>query len=189
MPVLDVYFLALHEPYRAPEHPVPINATLVHAQTLLHPAVPQPTGGLMYRCLVEFPDRHPGCVVPLSTLTYELAGGAGWSRIGDWEAVVDAVVQLSRQGRCDAMPLGLPPVDAALLAQGPATVHTVHYVGAPPAQVGPADRQEKLDQIARHVRTFTAQGPFWPGDGLVKPPAMPATLPYDPWTPGDRRGR
>jgi hypothetical protein len=29
--VQDIYFLALHEPYEAQEHPVPINATIVHA--------------------------------------------------------------------------------------------------------------------------------------------------------------
>jgi hypothetical protein len=43
---MDVYFLALHEPYSAREHPVPINATIVHALTLLHPSLPQPDGGL-----------------------------------------------------------------------------------------------------------------------------------------------
>jgi hypothetical protein len=29
----------------------------------------------MYRGLTEFPSRTPGCVVPLSTLTFELDGG------------------------------------------------------------------------------------------------------------------
>jgi hypothetical protein len=38
-PVQDVHLPTLHEPYEAPEHPVPINATIVHALTLLHPAV------------------------------------------------------------------------------------------------------------------------------------------------------
>src|SRR6266480_6135867 len=104
----DVYLLALHEPYESPEHPVPINATIVHALTLLHPAVPQPVGGLMYRCLTEFPVRTPGCLVPLSTLTFELDGGRGWGLIGDWESVVESVVRLTRAKQCDAMPLGLP---------------------------------------------------------------------------------
>lgn len=186
MAVLGVYFLALHEPYRAPEHPVSINATVVHARTLLHPAVPQPVGGLMYRCLTEFPGRRPGCVVPLSTLTYELNGGAGWSRIGDWTAVVDALVRLSREERCDAMPLGLPNVAAGLLAHGPTTNLTLHGVNAHPAEVGPAQRQHQLDQLIDAVRAFVAQGPFWPGDNLVSPPREPATLPYQPWTPAPR---
>ena len=64
MAVQDVHLLVVHEPYRTAEHPIPINATIVHAQTLLHPQVPQPDGALMYRCLTEFPARAPGCVVP-----------------------------------------------------------------------------------------------------------------------------
>lgn len=96
MTVQDVYLLTLHEPYRAPNHPVPINATIVHALTLLHPVVPQPDGGRMYRCLTEFPGRTPGCLVPLSTLTFELDGGALWHRIGDWERAVEAVVHVAR---------------------------------------------------------------------------------------------
>ena len=75
MSVEDVYLLMQHEPYASSEHPVPIDATIVHALTLLHPAVPQPDGGRMYRCLTEFPSRTPGCLVPLSTLTFELDGG------------------------------------------------------------------------------------------------------------------
>ncbi len=47
MAVQDVYLRALHEPYQDQQHPVPINATIVHALTLLHPAVPQPDGGRM----------------------------------------------------------------------------------------------------------------------------------------------
>lgn len=181
--VQDVYFLAVHEPYRAAEHPQPINATIVHARTLLHRAVPQPDGGLMYRCLTEFPGRTPGCLVPLSTLTYELNGGAGWDQIGDWEAVVNALVQLSRQRRCDAMPLSLPLIAAALLAQGPTTKLTVHSPNGRPGQVGPAERQHHLDQLTDAVRGYAAQGPFWPGDTLVPPPRRPATLPYRPWKP------
>ena len=43
MGVEDVYLLMQHEPYASSEHPVPINATIVHALTLLHPAVPSLT--------------------------------------------------------------------------------------------------------------------------------------------------
>ena len=53
----DVCLVAGHEPYTDPRCPVPINATIVHAATLLHPQVPQPDGGMIYRCLTEFPDR------------------------------------------------------------------------------------------------------------------------------------
>jgi hypothetical protein len=50
----------------------------------------------MYRCLTEFPSRTPGCVVPLSTLTFELDGGRLWPQVADWEAVVAAIVNLTR---------------------------------------------------------------------------------------------
>lgn len=109
----------LHEPYASSEHLVPINATIVHALTLLHPAVPQPDGGRMYRCLTEFPSRSPGCLVPLSTLTFELHGGLLWPDIADWKRVVDAVVHLARDRACDAMPLGLPSVGRACAPGSP----------------------------------------------------------------------
>lgn len=64
MGVEDVYLLMQHEPYKSSEHLVPVDATIVHALTLLHPAVPQPDGGRMYRCLTEFPSRTPGCLGP-----------------------------------------------------------------------------------------------------------------------------
>jgi hypothetical protein len=54
--VQDVYFLTLHEPYEAPEHPVPINATIVHALSLLHPAVSQP--GRRHDLPVATPRTH-----------------------------------------------------------------------------------------------------------------------------------
>ena len=75
MSVEDVYLLVQHEPYASSEHPVPIDATIVHAMTLLHPAVPQPDGGRIYRCLTEFAISPARLLVPLSTLTFELDGG------------------------------------------------------------------------------------------------------------------
>jgi hypothetical protein len=159
----DVYLLALHEPYHAPEHRVPINATIVHARTLLHPLVLQPDGGRMYRCLTEFPGRTPGCLIPLSTLTFELDGGGLWPLIGDWERVVDDFLSLARNRDCDAMPLGLPQLQAALVGGGPSMVH------------------EHLNELHGHVHRFAADGPFWPGDNLVAPPREPGTMPYMPY--------
>ncbi|MHA6628758.1 hypothetical protein ACU61A_25240 [Pseudonocardia sichuanensis] len=183
MTVHDVYLLSLHAPYRSPQHPVPINATIVHAATLLHPAVPQPDGGLIYRCLTEFPGRTPGCVVPLSTVTFELDGGELWYRVGDWERVVEAVVEVTRTHRCDAMPLGLPELAARLLAGGPSTVHELHYTDGSGSSAGPAQRQQQLDELIGHVRTVAEQAPFWPGDNLVPPPREPRTMPYQPHAP------
>jgi hypothetical protein len=178
---MDIYFLALHEEYSAPEHPVPINATIVHALTLLHPRLPQPDGGLMFRCLYEFPDRSPGCVVPVSTLTYELNGGVLWPKIGDWERVVEGVVRLSRERQCDAMPLGLNARSIALLGNGPNTTHTMHYIEGIKERYGPADRRGEIAAMARHVEEFVARAPFQPGIGLIAPPAEPEVLPYHPY--------
>ena len=175
-----MHFLALHEPYESPEHPVPINATIVHALTLLHPAVPQPVGGLMYRCLTEFPVRTPGCLVPLSTLTFELDGGRGWGLIGDWESVVESVVRLTRAKQCDAMHLGLPNRAATLLCNSPITRASVFYDDGSRGQLGPADRQAELDDLTARVRAFVSRGPFWPGENLVPPPSHPRVLPYKP---------
>jgi hypothetical protein len=123
----EVYLLTLHQPYESHDHPVPVNATIVHAKTLLHPQIPQPDGGRIYRCLTEFPGRSAGCIVPVSTLTAELNGGLLWPHVADWERVVEAVVRLSRNRSCDAMPLGLPADMAGSLSSGPDTTLTVFY--------------------------------------------------------------
>ncbi|MBO2445330.1 hypothetical protein [Actinomadura nitritigenes] len=179
----EVYLLMLHEPYEEERHPVPINATIVHAATLLHPSVPQPDGGRMYRCLTEFPDRSPGCVMPLSTLTHELNGGRLWGAVGDWERVTDAVVALARADRCDAMPLGLPQVSAALLAGGPHTTLTMHHPDGTSTEYGGTDRLERLRELEGHVRGFVARAPFWPGDDLVTPAPFAGPRPYRPYRP------
>jgi hypothetical protein len=177
----DVYLLVVHEPYESGEHPVAVDATIVHALTLLHPLVPQPDGGRMYRCLTEFPSRTPGCLVPLSTLTFELDGGRLWPQVADWDAVTGAVVRLSRTGDCDAFPVGLPRVAAALLASGPATTLTVHRPDGTRLVVGGPERQGYIDELARTVRSLAASGPFFPGDGLTHPPAQPEVMPYKPY--------
>jgi len=185
MAVDDVYLLTLHEPYQTAEHHVPINATIVHALTLLHPQVPQPDGGLMYRCLTEFPGRTPGCLVPVSTLTFELAGGQLWPEIADWQQVSQAVVQLARTRACDAMPLGLPQHMAVVLVGGPNTTANLHRPDGSTLVLAGSDRQGYLDELTAAIRTVTADGPFWPGDYLVRPPAQPQILPYQPYRSQD----
>jgi hypothetical protein len=181
MTVQDVYFLCVHEPYESADHPVPINATVVHAETLLHPEIPQPDGGLMYRCLTEFPDRSPGCIVPLSTLTFELDGGRLWEDIGDWERVAEALAALVRNGKCDAMSMGLPQLVALSLSHGPTTDLQVGHPDGSQSRLSPADRKRHLADLTGHLRENLAQGRFWRGDHLTTPPAQPATLPYRPF--------
>jgi hypothetical protein len=175
--IQDVYLLTVHEPYESHDHPVPINATIVHAKTLLHPQVPQPDGGRMYRCLTEFPGRSTGCIVPASTLTAELDGGLFWPLVADWERVVEAVIHLSRSRSCDAMPLGLPMDMAASLSSGPNTSLTVHYPDRREI-LGAEERQAFLRQLEHSLRGAVSQRPFWPGNDLLEPPSEPKVMPY-----------
>lgn len=179
---MALYVLTTHEPYESPEHPVPINATIVSADTLRHPSVPQPDGGRMFRCVTEFPGRRAEEVVPISTLTNELDGGALWPQVADWEAVTAALVDLARQRQCDALSLSLDDVDLYAVVGGPATVMTLYSsVDGSATEVGPVERDRCLAELARHVGAFISDGgPLWPGDGLVVPPAEPVRLPYRP---------
>lgn len=180
MTVQDVYLLTVHEPYSTPEHPMSITATVVHAATLLHPRVPQPDGGRMYRCLTEAPSRTAGQIVPLSTLTFELDGGRLWREVADWERVKDAVVALARNRDCDAMPMDLDEYNQGLLAAGPNTqLITIGPQGR--CEVGRHERQQLLDELSGHLHGFLAEAPFWPGAGLVRPPREPAAMPYQPY--------
>jgi hypothetical protein len=171
--VKDVYFLTVHAPYAEPGAPAPVNGVIVHALTLLHPDLPQPDAGRMYRCLTEFPGRAPGCLVPLSTLNYELDDGRLWPQVADWKTVVGALIELTRTpGRCESMPLALSPVEAALLATDP-------FAPVPP-DLGIPERSQLLTLLASGLPEATGAPPLWPGDNILPPPEHPATLPYQP---------
>ena len=171
--VKDVYLLTMHEPYDEPGAPAPVNGVIVHALTLLHPDLPQPDAGRIYRCLTEFPGRAPGCLVPLSTLNYELDNGRLWPQIADdWKAVVRALVALTRTpDRCESMPLAFPKIEAALLATGP-------FAPVPPG-LGIPERDELLAMLTEDLPA-PGRSPLWPGDNLVSPPRDPPTMPYLP---------
>ncbi len=169
----DVYFLTVHEPRDYPGAPAPVNGVIVHALTLLHPDLPQPDAGRIYRCLTEFPGRSPGCLVPLSTLNYELDDGRLWPQVADWKTVVRALIALTRApGGCESMPFALPSIDAALLAVGP-------FAPVPPG-LGIPERSQLLDTLASGLPEATGAPPLWPGDNLIAPPGHPVTLPYLP---------
>jgi hypothetical protein len=177
----DVYLVALHEPYEDPGHPVPLNGFIVHARTLLHSSVPQPDGGLMYRCLTEFPGRTPGCLVPLSTLTFELGGGYFWPEIGDWATIVNAVLEVIRRGECSALQLNLPQLIASMLAMGPGSSINPLYPDGHTESFGPSDRQIEPDKLSSQLHDVrAAEGELWSGAPLVEPPGSPRQLPYHP---------
>lgn len=178
--VKDVYFLTVHDPLDMPDAPALVNGVIVHALTLLHPGLPQPDAGRIYRCLTEFPGRVPGCLVPLSTLNYELDDGRLWPEVADWQAVTHALIRLTRTpGACEWMPLAVPPASAALLAAGPyASIRAVDQDGL--SIMSTADRDQLIGLLAGGLPEATGEPPLWPGDGLLSPPEHPASMPYQP---------
>lgn len=110
-----------------------------------------------------------GEIVPLSTLTHELDGGARWKEVGDWEAVTESLLHLVRDRDCDALSLGLPELSRALLCAGPHT--KVRAVVGP--VYGPTDRTEVLAQVGRQLAWAEAGTPLWPGDNLLPPVNSP----------------
>jgi hypothetical protein len=117
VPTLDVYLLFAHEPYY-PAAAREINTTVVAAASLLHPRVRQPDGARIHDRLVH--GRRPGEIVPLSTLTHELDGGARWPEVGDWEAAV-----CLRSGG----PRGAPDPGPRILPDGPLERRVVRSEG------------------------------------------------------------
>ncbi|WP_406436475.1 hypothetical protein OHB14_62295 [Streptomyces sp. NBC_01613] len=167
VPTPDVYFLFAHEPY----YPAPakeINTTVVAAASLLHPRVQQPDGARIHARLVH--GRRPGEIVPLSTLTHELDGGARWLEVGDWQTVTEDLLQVVRDRDCDALSLGLPEIARALVCVGPhSEVRAVDSASGAHRAYGPADRVEVLVEVGRHLAWAEAGSPLWPGDGLLLP--------------------
>lgn len=157
-----------------------MNATIVHARTLLHPVLPRPHAGHIYRCLTEFPDRSPGCLIPLSTLNYELDDGRLWPQVADYRTVVRALITLTQiPGRCESIPLALSPLDAELLVGGPYLA--VRAPGADGGLVlGTTERSALIARITSNLPTATGEPPLWPGDGLIRPPPEPDVMPCQP---------
>ncbi|MGV9349312.1 hypothetical protein ACWDSD_31860 [Streptomyces spiralis] len=165
----DVYLLFAHEPYYPGPGAQEINTTVVAAASLLHPQVRQPDGARIHDLLTR--GRRSGEIIPLATLTHELSGGADWPKVGDWEAVVTDLVRLIRSEDCDALSLGLHPIERALACSGPdSTARVVDPTTQECTSYGPQDRQAVLAQVRQHLAWAEAGGFLWPGDGLLSPP-------------------
>ncbi|MGW2863381.1 hypothetical protein [Streptomyces sp. NPDC001205] len=169
-PAVTFYFLFAHTPYPGNPPAPDINATVVVAETLLHPAVHQPTGRLLHQQLTTGKARRAGEVVPLATLIHELALGQDSRCPYDWDALVDDLLALSLDDGCDAMTLSLGTVDLALVCCGPA-VRLVALDAASQTHQNISGRDAVLDVIARHIDQAVAQQPFWPGE--IPPSALP----------------
>ncbi|MFI9825225.1 hypothetical protein ACIHFC_32965 [Streptomyces sp. NPDC052013] len=166
--ITDVYLLFAHEPYYPGPGTQEINTTVVAADSLLHPQVRQPDGVRIHDLLTQ--GRQPGGILPLSTLTHELNGGADWPKVGDWEGVTTDLIQLVRTGRCDALSLGLPAIPRALLCAGPHS-HLRAYDAAAADFIthGPAERAAVLAKVGTFLTRITGEQPLWPGDSLLPP--------------------
>jgi len=187
--VRDIYLLIVHEPR---PHPVlgvgQVNVVIVHALTLLRSDLPQPGAARMYRCLTEFPGRIPGCVVPLSTLAYELDNGRLWPQVADWETVSGAIVQLaftSGPGRCGSLALQVEHPYDALLARGPYAV--IRHDAASDScdldgpVLGSSHRRALLDLFADQLADCPPRAEDWAGGEISPPAAEPAVMPYQPY--------
>ncbi|MCX4598250.1 hypothetical protein OG819_54910 [Streptomyces sp. NBC_01549] len=164
----DVYMLFAHEPYYPGPGTQEINTTVVAADSLLHPQVRQPDGARIHDLLTH--GRQPGEIIPLSTLTHELNGGADWPTVGDWESVTTDLLQLVRDGDCDALSLGLPEIARALVCTGPHS-HVRAYDAAADDFVvyGASERAAVLDEVGMFLTGIATEQPFWPGDSLLPP--------------------
>ncbi|MEU9917843.1 hypothetical protein [Streptomyces sp. NPDC051001] len=164
----DTYLLFAHEAYYPDSATQEINTTVVAAASLRHPQVRQPDGARIHDRLPR--RRQPGEIIPLSTLTHELDGGATWPSVGDWETVIADLVQIIRTGGCDALSLGLPTIERALICSGPDTTVRV-YDPATDGFIpyGSEDRAAVLAHVGIHLARAGAGQDLWPGDGLHTP--------------------
>lgn len=181
----DVYLLAGCEPYKNDRYVAPINTIVVHASMLLHAAVPQPDGSNIYRCLTAFPGRAPGEVVPLSTITAELAGGAHWPRIGDWNRVVEVLARLLETGQCRGIACSLTGDSQQIILHAPTVSHHFEWSdGRPDTFTGPEDRRALLVEIEETIQSTIENGhSFIPDRDLSQPGPYPPVDVYAPVLP------
>jgi hypothetical protein len=119
---------------------------VVAPAALLHPAVPQPDGTVLYELVTGHPDRTPRELVFLADLTVELRAWPRdtWAKVGiDPQAAAAAVVAGWQRGDLPGVRLGGLSAQEALALERPAMT----YVRA---QLG--DRLQR--QLARAYRQW-----------------------------------
>ncbi|MGW1728534.1 hypothetical protein ACWCQK_37330 [Streptomyces sp. NPDC002306] len=166
--ISGVYLLFAHEPYYPGPGTQEINTTILAAASLLHPRVQQPDGVRIHDRLTQ--NRERGEIVPLATLTHELRGGADWPTIGDWERVTTDLLQLVRNGECDALSMGMSGIARALVCTGPhSVVRALHGVSGEFIAYGPTERGTVLAEASTFLARIVAERDLWPGDDLLPP--------------------
>jgi hypothetical protein len=96
---------------------------VVAPAALLHPAVPQPDGTLLYELVTGHPDRQPQALVFVADLTVELRAWPAdtWAKVGiDPQAAAGAVVAGWRRGDLLGRRLGWLTAEEALALERPA---------------------------------------------------------------------
>jgi hypothetical protein len=119
---------------------------VVAPASLLHPAVPQPDGTVLYELVTGHPDRAPRELVFLADLTCELRAWPAdtWSKVGvDPQAAAHAVVASWQRGDLLGLRLGGLTAEEALALERPPMTYLR-------AQLG--DRLQR--QLARAYRLW-----------------------------------
>jgi hypothetical protein len=105
---------------------------VVAPAALLHPAVPQPDGTVLYELLTGHPDRAPHELVFLADLTVELRAWPTdtWSKVGiDPQAAARAVVAGWRRGDLLGVRLGGLTAEEVLALERPAMTYVRAQLG------------------------------------------------------------
>jgi hypothetical protein len=110
-----------------PASDTPTSEVLVVAPAaLLHPAVPQPDGTVLYELVTGHPDRTPRELVFLADLTVELRAWPldTWAKVGiDPQAAAAAVVAGWQRGDLLGLRLGALTAEEALALERPAMTY------------------------------------------------------------------
>jgi hypothetical protein len=105
---------------------------VVSPAALLHPAVPQPDGTVLYQLVTGHPDRASGELVFLADLTVELRAWPtdSWAKVGvDPQAAAGAVVAGWRRGDLLGLRLGRLTAQETLALERPAMTYVRAHLG------------------------------------------------------------
>jgi hypothetical protein len=115
-----------------PGHTEAAGVLVVAPAALLHPAVPQPDGTVLYELVTGHPDRAPCELVFLADLTVELRAWPRdtWTKVGvDPQATAAAVCAGGRRGDLPGLRLGGLTAQEALALERPAMTYVRARLG------------------------------------------------------------
>jgi hypothetical protein len=149
-----IYVLACHTPITLPGSPYPASASVWDSRALLDSRLPGPDAMHLHHLIVSPPWRHPGQVVPLSTVTAEVGGNLD-TTVAGWSHVITELLQLSRAEEIEALPLSLNQRRWELL-QSPPTGQVTAIDETGSTVLAAAARAELVEEITRHVDSTVA---------------------------------